>query len=146
MSEQPIPVRLSFGPNDRRAVVIYRGKAMQPWRAKRIQDHRLSLETLNSKGYSIRETAAKLNRSIYTVRQWIQVLGLRWRNLKPKPHRKVSKAGWVDSIHAGARQGMHMADLARTLGADTSTVCRYCKAQGINWKNISKEASRVQKV
>lgn len=134
MTNDTIETPISFGPNDRRKVVVFRGKAMQPWRAKRILDNRAAIETLNAKGYTQKEAAHRMRRSITCFRKWVQVLGIKWKNLQPRrPWTRVDKTGWKEKILAGMAAGKTQAQIAAELGVTTTTVNRHCPDIGIDW-------------
>jgi hypothetical protein len=137
MKNDTIETPINFGPNDRRKVVVFRGKAMQPWRARRILDNRAAIETLNSKGYTQKEAAHRLRRSITCFRMWVQALGIKWKNLESrKPWTRIDKTGWKDAILAGMAAGKTQAQIAKELGVTVTTVNRHCPDVGIDWMQL----------
>lgn len=140
MTHDTIETPINFSDRDRRKVVIFKGRAMQPWRARRILDNKLALDALNKAKLNQKDAAKRMKISLTCFRHWVNILQIKWINLNERgPYNRVPKDNWKETITEGLRAGKTQAEIAKDFGVHVSSVCRYCQENGIMWATTKQE-------
>lgn len=135
MYESPI-IRLQ-----NRGAVVYRGQAMFPSTAARINQYRPVMRQMAERGMCLPEAARKIGYNVATIRRWAILLGI---SFKKKRRRMLGtsydKAKWQEVILAEANAAGTMARAAAILGIPVVNVHRWCVDNDINWKQLKQNA------
>lgn len=124
-----------------RTMVIFKGRRMAYFRAQRIATLEPLINRANSKGMSIPAAAKWLGYSKAAVRQWIAILGVKWKRRNHRPMHRLDKTGWEEAIKSGLGAGESQRSIAKRLGAKDAAVSRFIKENGLrihSWVRKSK--------
>jgi hypothetical protein len=122
-------------PKQRRAQVEYKGVPMMYCRAVRIKELTPFLEQANDKGLSIPKAADWMGWSTSTLRNWIRVLGMTWKNRAKRTVYCYDKTGWEDAIKKGFAEGKSQTQIARSLKTGIWNLNRFIHANGLRQPN-----------
>lgn len=116
----------------RRRMVYYKGVRMTPFRAQRIVELTPLIIKANKDGMTIPKAAEWMGWSVASLRLWVRILGIKWRNTTPGKTKAIDKQTWLDKIQRKLAEGKSQAEIARDLGTGAWNITRFKKANGIN--------------
>ena len=123
-----------------RGAVSFRGHKMFHSTAVRLVEMRPHLEKMNAERMTLRAACRKLGYSKPCIYGWLKILGIRWKTSEKGQGKKIDKTGWRDAIIAGALAGKTLEQVADSLGGvHLQNVHRFCKMNGIDWKDLKKQ-------
>ena len=118
-------------PKQRRNQVEYKGVPMLYSRYIRIKELIPFLEQANDKGLSVPKAADWMGWSTSTLRNWIRVLGMTWKNRAKRTVYKYDKTGWEAAIKKGFAAGKTQTQIARQLKTGIWNLNRFIHANGL---------------
>lgn len=127
-------------PRQRRAQVEYRGQAMMYYRAVRIKELAPLIEQANDNGLTIPKAADWMGYSTSTLRNWIRILGMTWKN-KHKRRKRFDKTKWGQAIKDGFAAGKSQTEIARSLKTGVWNLNRFIHANGLRQPNSREKIS-----
>lgn len=129
----------------RQNVVGFKGKLMRYSTAARIIDYRADLRRIAEEGHSVAKTSRLLGFSTTTVRGWARLLGI---HIKPygkrRACRRYDRTGWEAAIMAGIAAGKTQGQVSAELRVPHMLISRYCWDNGINWKELKRQAKEAK--
>jgi len=120
-----------------RGAVCFRGRLMFHSTAARINEFKTHVRRMADQGMTMAEASRKLGYSNATLRRWAGILGVQFSK-KYKRVKKHDKTGWEEVILAGAKKGLTMERIGIQLGVNLINIHRYCRDNGINWREIKR--------
>ncbi len=127
-------------PKQRRAQVEYKGQAMMYYRAVRIKELQPLIQQANDNGLTIPKAAEWMGWSTSTLRNWIRILGMTWKN-KSKSRVRFDKTSWEQAIKAGFAAGKTQTEIARSLKTGVWNLNRFIHAHGLRQPNAREKLS-----
>lgn len=131
----------SIKPKQRRAQVEYKGVPMMYYRAVRIKELIPILEQANDKGLSIPKAAEWMGWSTSTLRNWIRITGITWKNRARRTVYCYDKTGWEQAVKAGFAAGKTQTQIARELKTGIWNLSRFIQDSGLRQPNAREKLS-----
>lgn len=122
-------------PRQRRVNVEYKGVPMTLNRALRIKELIPFIEKANEKGMTFPKAADWMGWSVGSLRNWVRILGITWKN---KPNRTIQKhdtTGWEERIVKAFAEGKTQTQIASEMGIGLWNVSRYVKRRHLSRPN-----------
>lgn len=116
-------------------LIDFRGTPMSYFRMERIKTLLPLIHRANDAEMTIRKAADWLGWSESCLRNWIRILGIRWRKRGPKRPR-LDKSAWEARIIELRAKGKTHAQIAKELGdVGAHNISRFIKDNGIQIPN-----------
>ena len=114
-----------------RVRVEYQGRVMRYGTAMKIAALEPLINRANAKRMCIPKAAEWLGFSESALRNWIEVLNIKWRHGRDRRVYKYDRTGWDEKIVDGLKAGKTMVAISKELGVGHWMVVRHAKAQGL---------------
>jgi hypothetical protein len=123
-----------------RVRVEYRGRVMRYGTAMKLASLEALIQRANSKRMTIPKAAEWLGYSESALRNWIGVLGVKWKRGRDRRVYKYDRTGWDEAIVAGLKEGKTLTSISKQLGVGHWMVVRHAKQHGL-WAVVLNQVS-----